>query len=194
MQPRPGFADPVHDAQATFRGVLDAVSHPGRIVSLPLDLPPLEPFAPAALAVCLALADSDTPLWLDPPLRRPEIAAHLRFHAGCPLVVDAAAAAFAVVADAAAMPPLDAFALGREDYPDRSATVIVQVPALQGGRAVVAAGAGIADRGVFAPAGLPADFWDWAAANQALFPCGVDVLFACGRDIVALPRSTRLEV
>lgn len=190
---RPGFGDPVHDAQAVFRAVLDALSRPGRAVTVPAEMPVLPPFEPAALAVCLALADPDTPLWLDPPLRRPDIEAHLRFHAGCPLTDGMAEASFAVVADPRRMPPLDAFALGDDQFPDRSTTVIVQVPALCGGDGVVASGPGIPHPIAFAPAGLPGAFWTWAARNHALFPRGVDILFACGRELIGLPRSSRLE-
>lgn len=192
--PLPGFADPAQEAQQVFRAALDALARPGRVVAVPVTLPPLPPFEPAALALCLALADMDTPVWLDPLLRRPEIAAHLRFHVGCPLVEEPAAACFAVVADAQAMPPLAEFALGQDDYPDRSATVIVQVPALQGGGTAMLSGPGIPERVSVSPAGLPSEFWSWAAANHALFPRGVDMLFACDGELIGLPRSTRVEV
>lgn len=192
--PLPGFADPAGDAQQVFRAALDALARPGRVVPVPVTLPPLPPFAPAALALCLALADMDTPLWLDPLLRRPEIMAHLRFHVGCPLADEPSAASFVVVADAQAMPPLAHFAQGQDDYPDRSATVILQVPALQGGGTAVLSGPGMVDRVSVSPAGLPSEFWTWAAANHALFPRGVDVLFACDGAVMGLPRSTRVEV
>lgn len=191
--PQPGFSDPAGDAQTVFRAALDALSRPGRVVPTAVALPDLPPFEPAALALCLALTDLETPLWLDPLLERPEILSHLRFHTGCPLAAAPAEAAFAVIADAQVMPPLSAFNLGSDDYPDRAATLIVQVPALHGGQKVIARGPGIQNAVALSPAGLPSAFWSWVGDNHALFPRGVDLIFACGGEIMALPRSTRTE-
>ena len=42
-------------------------------------------------------------------------------------------------------------------------------------------------------AGLPDSFWrDWTA-NHALFPCGVDIVFAADSQLLALPRSIAVE-
>ena len=55
----PGFADPSHDAQRLFRGVLDAFSHPGRIVEL-RDAPAGPgTLSPAATAFLLTFAGGD---------------------------------------------------------------------------------------------------------------------------------------
>src|SRR5690606_37837176 len=82
----PGFANPVFDSQRIFRGLLEAMSYPGRIVDTGSLASAPAPLSPAAAATCLALADYETPVWLDP-------AAHpvrdwLRFHCGCPIVSD----------------------------------------------------------------------------------------------------------
>jgi alpha-D-ribose 1-methylphosphonate 5-triphosphate synthase subunit PhnH len=189
----PGLADPAHDAQQLFRAVLDATSHPGRIVSLPAAPVGPRPISPAAAAYLLTLADRDTPIWLASTFDRPEVRDFLRFHAGAPIAAVRGEASFGVVA-AGMAPTLDGFDLGTDTYPDRSATVVIEVPELRGGPTRRWRGPGIADRASVAIAGLADDFWqDWAA-NHGLFPCGVDVVFIAGSELCALPRSVAVEV
>jgi len=190
---RPGLADPVLDSQGIFRAVLDAMSHPGRVMSLGLEGSTVAPLYPATLAICLALVDLETPLWLDPASRTPEVSAHLRFHCGCPIVDDAGRGRFAVVAAPAAMPALDRFDPGTDEYPDRSATVIVQARALAAGTGRRLTGPGIASEGRLDVDGLPAQFWEGLRANHDRFPRGVDVLLTAGLALVALPRTTWVE-
>ena len=186
-----GFAEPGDDAQRTFRTVLTALSEPGRIMQLPVALPIGLPPGPAALGLLLALADGDTSLWLDDPAR--PAAPYLRFHTGAPIVTRAAAAVFALVGDGARCPPLDAFDGGSEDYPDRSATLVLEVSHLAEGGPLILRGPGIADRRSLTVGGLPPGFCDQWAANHALFPRGIDVLLTCGDRLVGLPRSVILE-
>ncbi len=190
----PGFADPVLDSQRVFRAILDAMSHPGTIVALTLPMAAPPPFCAATAAAALTLADYETALWLDATASTPAALDYLRFHCGCPLADAGDGSAIAIIADPAAMPPLAAFQSGSDDYPDRSTTLIIQLPALSGGEKWFLRGPGIADVATFAPAGLPAAFPDWIRDNHALFPCGVDTIFTCGSSLAALPRSTRWEI
>lgn len=192
--PLPGFADPVFDAQASFRAILDAMARPGTIRRL---VPPAEvpwPLSPAASALALTLFDHDTPVWLDGSAESDPVVAFLRFHCGCPLVERQRDAAFAVVADAAAMPPLHAYAIGEDRYPETSTTVVVGLPALEGGDPVTLAGPGIEHTARIAPRGLPDGFWRQFADNRALFPLGVDVVLTAGDQALCLPRSIRTEI
>ncbi len=190
----PGFAEPVLDAQRVFRAALWAMAHPGSVVDLALKLSAPDPLDAATAALALTLADYETQVWLDPVADTAAIRRYLRFHCGCPLTTDADMAAFAIVAAPAARPPLSAFSTGCEQYPDRSATVILQVPSLSGGPQWTLHGPGIRGMAYLAVAGLPVDFGHWVVANHALFPRGVDLFFACGSRLAALPRSTEVEV
>lgn len=190
---RPGLADPVLDSQRIFRRVLDAMSHPGRIVELAVADAGPGPLHPATEAVCLALVDLETPLWLDAAGRTAEVTAHLRFHCGCPIVDEPAHARFAVVADPVRMPELGHFDPGTDEYPDRSATIIVQARELSGDAGRRLTGPGIETEARLDVLGLPGAFWEALRANHDRFPRGVDVLLTAGRRLAALPRTTRVE-
>lgn len=189
----PGFADPVFDAHRTFRGVLDGLAYAGRVHNLGIALEPPAPLGVATAALALTLCDFDAPLWLDAAAASGEAPAYLRFHCGVPLVEAPRQASFAIIADAASMPSLDAFAIGEDRYPERSATVIVEVPALTGGRPRRCTGPGIDGTIDIAIEGLPERFWGEWRGNHALYPLGVDLVFTAGAALVGLPRGIRVE-
>jgi alpha-D-ribose 1-methylphosphonate 5-triphosphate synthase subunit PhnH len=188
----PGFADPVHDAQACFRAVLAAMAHPGQIVPLPVSpagSPPM-PLRAAAASIALTLCDGDTPVWLDAVSA--EAAAYLAFHCGAPLGNAPDEARFALVTDAAALPPLDLFALGSDEYPERSATLVIQVCDLANGSGMALRGPGIQEEIRLHVGGLPPRFWVERMALAELFPRGLEILFVGDDKLAALPRSTRI--
>jgi alpha-D-ribose 1-methylphosphonate 5-triphosphate synthase subunit PhnH len=187
-----GFADAPHDSQRVFRAVLDAYAHPGRIVAVPANLEASGALGQAATAFLLTLVDRETPLWLAPDLDSDELREFARFHTGAPIVDERNAAAFAFLTPTS-QPLFDGFAVGSDAYPDRSATLVIQVPALSGGPLRKFSGPGINGSTEASVAGLTDSFWrDWMA-NRALFPCGVDVVFAAGSQLLALPRSIAVE-
>lgn len=184
----PGFADPVLDAQACFRAVLEAMSRPGRVVRAGAALRPPAPLAPAAAAVLLALADADTPLWSDGGA---DAGAWLRFHCGAPFVAAPGDAVFALATGTP--PPLDALAAGTEEQPQRGATLVVQVAALEAGTGWRLTGPGIEHEHRLSVRGAPAGFLAAWAENRARFPRGVDVVLCAGDRLAALPRSVAIQ-
>lgn len=190
----PAFSDPTRESQAIFRRVMDAMARPGTIYDVPFAPDAPQGLDRAAGAVALTLFDFETPVWLDPALADGPAERWLRFHAGCPLTADPLLAAFALVTDLAAAPVLAAFNQGDAKYPDRSTTLVIQLPALTGGPAVTLRGPGIKDQACLALAGLPDGFWAQVQANHEKFQFGVDLIFAAGDRLTALPRSTRVTI
>lgn len=187
----PAFPDPTKGSQAVFRKVMEAVARPGVIHDLGF-----APDAPAGLdratgAIALTLFDFETRIWLDPNLRVGLAEGWLRFHCGAPLTEDPKAAAFAVITDPASAPALRDFNMGDAKYPDRSTTLIIQLPALEGGPPVLLTGPGIKTQMTIALAGLPDGFWAQVQENHEQFQFGVDLIFVAGDRVTALPRSTR---
>ena len=187
----PGFADPVHDAQATFRAVLDALARPGLVRPLAARLQPPAPLTPELAAVALALTDADTPVWLDAELAEaPAVAAYLRFHTGAPLTDDPARAAFALIRAPGRCPPLCRFAPGTPAYPDTATTLVLALDAIGTGDGLHLTGPGV--RGVtrvtLTP--LPTGFVGQLAENRAAFPLGIDLILTAPGQVAGLPRST----
>ncbi len=194
-----GFADPALCSQSVFRYALDALSLPGRIAVLDAS-GPLKNMQtprgahPAAAALLLALLDQDCKLWLSGGFSHSDAAAWLRFHTGCSIVQDPAQADFAWVAQAAELPLLALFSQGSAEYPDLSATFVIQVDSLQAqGSGWTLSGPGIAGTTQLHVGGLSPDFCSQRRAEQAHFPCGLDFLFTHGLSLVGLPRTTQLE-
>jgi alpha-D-ribose 1-methylphosphonate 5-triphosphate synthase subunit PhnH len=180
----PGFADPVAEAQACFRAVLDAMARPGHVHHVGEELRAPQPLMPTTAALLLTLVDMSTLLWLSPDCA--PACDWIRFHCGAHITPDPAVANFAVTTS---FPDLAALSAGTDEAPEESATVIVQVAAIGRGRTFRLQGPGLREAAALRVDGLPDDFaTDWAA-NQALYPRGVDVLLVAGTALVALPRS-----
>lgn len=191
MEGLSSVASTVFEAQSTFRSAMDATARPGTVQAVGPAAGAPAALSQAAAAIALTLFDHDTPVWLDAPLASSEaVASWLRFQTGCPIVTDPGQCAFALVGDVAALPPLEAFALGTPDYPDRSTTLILQLAALTGGAELSLSGPGIRGTANLRAGGLPEDFVVRQAANRALFPRGVDLLLVAGNEVAALPRTT----
>jgi alpha-D-ribose 1-methylphosphonate 5-triphosphate synthase subunit PhnH len=219
----PGFTDPVHDAQAVFRVLLDALARPGTTgwieatpghgdkltparTSTPTSVPILEP-TPSSIPASIP-APTPTPVAALAALltlcdyatpvwlqaRDDALASTIRFHTGAPLVDAPARAAFAYVDSPAALPAPESFALGEPESPEHAATVLIRVDAFEGGRPLTLTGPGIETSASIAPLGIPDDFWLARAALAPAFPCGIDCYLVCGRAVLGIPRTTHVEL
>jgi alpha-D-ribose 1-methylphosphonate 5-triphosphate synthase subunit PhnH len=188
-----GFHNPVLDAQATFRALMEAMSRPGTIRPCKAEAEPPYPLGAAQGAVALTLADHDTPVWLSPALANPTIKGWMAFHTGAEIAVSPAHCRFAFLGLGDPIPDFLGFSAGSQDYPDRSATLVIELASLTGGPELIARGPGIKESTQIAPQGLPADFLRRWRANRGLFPRGIDLVLTSGGELMALPRSTELK-
>lgn len=186
-----GFSEPVFAAQHAFRAALMALAHPGRIVEVDVKLEAPPPLDISTAALALTLLDHETPLWLDAKLQA--AANYLRFHCGAPMAPAIGDAQFAFHADLRALPPLALYRRGTDEYPDDSATLVLQVEALAADGQLRLSGPGIADVTRLRVDGLDAGFWHAWPANNAAFPRGVDVFFTSGSRLCGLPRTTSVR-
>lgn len=188
-----GFADPVLAGQRAFKAVMDALARPGTIQQLPREAAPPEALPQGLAEIALTLCDHDSTVWLDPDLvSENAVSEWLKFHTGAPIVAKTQEADFAFVTSS--LPALESFALGSDEYPDRSTTVVLSLASLTGGPALTLRGPGIKTEAHISPAGLPGDFLAQWTENREQFPRGIDLLLVGPEGLIGLPRTTRISL
>lgn len=193
-----GFANPVHDAQRTFRAILDAMARP----TLPQTITAVRgentlatpaPLGRTVGAILLTLCDEQTPIWVDAALRAStDVCGWITFHTGAKIVDDVQDALFVAASSPSAMPSLESLAQGNDEEPHLSATLIIDASGTRGTSQLTATGPGINGQVEWDGAGLPYGFLAQWQANTQRFPRGVDVLLAGEGRVRALPRTTQL--
>lgn len=178
-----GFSDASRDAAHAFRAIMTAMAQPGQIEQIVGSAPPA-PLSPAAGAALLTLCDADTPLCLRGPADCEAVRKWVAFHTGAPLT-DPSTCMFAL-GRWDDLSPLSGYPVGTPDYPDRSATLIVECAELTEN------GPTLKGPGIRTTSSLSLPEPKAFQANHALFPLGLDFLFTCGDRLAALPRSTEV--
>lgn len=178
-----GFADQPRDASHAFRAVMTAMARPGEIMTVAGAQPPA-PLSCAAGAVLLTLCDPETPIYLATGLDTALVRDWITFHTGAPFA-DAQSAAFAI--GGWDQLPLHEFSCGTAQYPDRSATLIVEMPELSN------SGATLQGPGIENVTQLSLPETGAFQSNARAFPLGLDFIFTSGARLAALPRTTRVS-
>lgn len=186
-----GFADPVYNAQSVFKAVMDGMARPGTIQTAAPDVGPPAPLGAAAGAIALTLCDHETPVWLSTSIGKSGVPAWLSFNTGASFS-EKLEARFVFIERGAMLSSLNQFSLGTQEYPDRSATVVIEVDEIEGGKELALTGPGIKSLQMIAPAGLPETFLRLWNDNRAIFPRGVDVILTAGSRFLCLPRTTKI--
>ncbi len=179
-----GFADASLDAARCFRAAMNAMARPGTVYAMSGAVGPA-PLSGAAAALILTLCDADTPIHLASDHDGEAIRRWIAFHTGAP-VVAAEQARFALGRWDALL-PLGTYPLGSAEYPDRSATLIVEMAAL------TQDGARLTGPGIETEARLLLPDVAAFQGNAAHYPQGLDFYFTTGDSLAALPRSTKVE-
>ncbi|WP_196222889.1 phosphonate C-P lyase system protein PhnH [Pseudooceanicola algae] len=180
-----GFEDAPRQSARAFRAALEAMGRPGSVHELTDLATAPAPVSPAAATLMLVLCDPGTPVHLAGDHDSPAVRDWITFHTGAP-IVGPEQATFAL-GTWGALGPLSAYAIGTAEYPDRSATLIVEGPGAV--QAVTLAGPGIRSVTEAALPGVAA-----LQENAALYPLGLDFYFTEGAALMALPRSTRITL
>lgn len=116
------------------------------------------------------------------------------FHCACPLAQAPDRASFAVVMGRDDLPPLEAFSLGSDEYPEKSTTFLLATDIDDvSEQAVRVNGPGVDGEARLPLSWVPREFMaEWRADNR-IFPRGVDLILAGAAHVVGLPGTLVME-
>lgn len=183
----------LHDAQQSARRLLKAMSEPGTIVNLHRLKHGWQPLSLATTSLLLTLADQDTPVWFSPRMANDIVSSNLRYHTGAPLAEKPQHSVFAVADDAISHEQLNALIASDNPLTDSNSALILQVPALSGGLMLRLTGSGIAEERMIAPL-LPDCIIHEMTERSHPFPLQRDLILTCGERLLAIPRTTHIDV
>ena len=180
-----GFINPPQDSARAFRQIMNAMARPGQIVSLS-GLTPPDPLSKAQATVALTLFDHTTMICLKDQYDNDAVKSWLNFHTGTnytsPELADF------IICNHDGIGEISTLKQGNSEYPDQSATVIVEYPKLTSGKCKLT-GPGIKDAIMISITQI-SPFRN----GQGVFPLGVDFMLTCGDKLMGLPRTTKMEM
>jgi alpha-D-ribose 1-methylphosphonate 5-triphosphate synthase subunit PhnH len=189
-----GFENPTFDSNDVFRKVLNAMSRPGEIQDIETMCDTPNSLPPSCAAILLALADMETEVWLSPEMDSPQTRDFLKFHTGCRIVENPEDSKFAIVNSKTSLEALKSLPIGTQEYPDRSATLIIAIDGMSPNAGLTLTGPGIKTRNIIELNTVSKEFWGWFQSNCKKFPLGIDTIFASAHQIAALPRTVTVEL
>ncbi|TKT69850.1 phosphonate C-P lyase system protein PhnH [Aquamicrobium sp. LC103] len=173
VPPRPDAGE-TRDNQ-TFEALMWAMSRPGKVYEIA---------EPGLLSVAMTLVDIEMQVYCDDSA----LAEAISRTGACKAAADEAGYLF-VAGDP--MPAIRTADPGTALYPDNGATIVIAA-SISGGPRLQLTGPGIMTT-IEASPDLPLAFWVERARRSA-YPAGLDLIIVEERRVIALPRSTQVEV
>jgi alpha-D-ribose 1-methylphosphonate 5-triphosphate synthase subunit PhnH len=195
--------DDVFDSQATFRAMLDCLSRPGSIRTVPAlryESAPRE-FCPPMLSLLKTLCDHRVSFSIGSPASRPDWVAYLKMNLSTPFVsVDEAE--YVVFNGGKFDADFSRLNRGTLEFPESSATALLCVQRLSDetqtslpGFALRLKGPGVKNLTTLTIVGLDARYIEERSQANKFYPLGIDVFLvdADGR-VAGIPRTSAVEV
>ena len=179
------FSEKSINSSIAFRSLVNATSYPGRTFQInKLNKPSV--LSNAAATILITLCDNESNVYLSKDYSTDEVKDWLIFNTGA-IVSDKQSADFAV-GDWESLLPLDEFKTGVPEYPERSATLIIEESNYNKIQCNIN-GPGIKDK---LQIDLPNP--ELFIKNSHLYPLGLDFYFTNDLKILSIPRSTKINV